>query len=373
MSHSNRLGVAAALVDGVVVSGDVSVSNGSIQAVGLPPAAGSAIAVPGFVDWQVNGFGGVHLGVADAAGYSAAGEALARAGIVWTTPTLCSMEPADYAAALAELSGVRASDPDCGFTGAHLEGPFLSSSWKGAHSERTLIAGSAGTRRDVVDRLLTAGPVAMMTLAPEQPGSMALVSHLQMAGVVVSIGHSDATAEVCRDAGALGAAAVTHCWNAHRRLGSRDPGPAGWALSTPGVTVGLIADGIHVSPEVLALTFSAAIGRIALTTDAIAPAGTDATDWSFGPEGRSVSVAGGAARLGDGTLAGSVATPTMMIRVLEAAGVGFEETMWALSAPQAKVLGLGEWRMRPGDPAHITVLAADHSVSQAWRSGSRIQ
>jgi N-acetylglucosamine-6-phosphate deacetylase len=210
----------------------------------------------------------------------------------------------------------------------------------------------------------------MVTLAPEVPGVGSLVGRLRAEGVVVSIGHTDATTAQCRAAAALGASALTHCWNAHRRFSARDPGPAGWALSTPGIVVGLVADGIHVAPEVLALTLGAGAGRVALTTDAIAPAGTDATTWELG--GRQVTVAGGAARLGDGTLAGSVATPTDMLRVLTAAGVVLPAAVAAMSHPASVALGLGEWRMRPGDPANVTVLADDHTVLQAWRRGVRV-
>jgi N-acetylglucosamine-6-phosphate deacetylase len=85
-----------------------------------------------------------------------------------------------------------------------------------------------------------------------------------------------------------------------------------------------------------------------------------------------IVVSGGAARLPDGTLAGSVATPTQMIRVLEASGVSFEACVHALSVPQAVGLGLAENLMRPGDPADVTVLDDAHEVLQTWRRGTRV-
>ena len=140
--------------------------------------------------------------------------------------------------------------------------------------------------------------------------------------------------------------------------------------------MGLIADGVHVAPETLALTFAAAAGRVALTTDAIAPAGTGATRWgddagSSGLAGE-VTIGEGVARLADGTLAGSVATPSLMLRVLESAGVPFPLAVEALSAPQAWAMGLGEWHVRPGDPANVTVLDDDHEVLATWREGDRV-
>jgi N-acetylglucosamine-6-phosphate deacetylase len=385
-----RLGVAAALVDGAIVPGDVALAGGRVEAVGLAPAArrggpdgadvrgrgrgrgrGKGIAVAGFVDWQVNGFGGVHLATADGAGYATASGALAAAGIVWASPAFFSLPRDGYLVALRELAGVRAADPGCGFTGAHLEGPFLSPRWPGAHRPETFLDpggdGEAAPATAFIDAAVATGSLAMVTLAPERPGALAAVAALCAAGVLVSLGHTDADGATCDAARVAGASALTHCWNAHRRFAPRDPGPAGWALSSPGVVVGLIADGIHVAPETLALTLAAAPGRVALTTDAVAPAGTDRSSWSHG--GLDVRVEGGAARLADGTLAGSVATPTRMLRVLEAAGVGFADAVHALSGPQAVALGLGRWRMRPGDPGHVTVLDDDHSVLSTWRHG----
>jgi N-acetylglucosamine-6-phosphate deacetylase len=367
-----RLGVAAALVEGTLVAGDVLVESGRVRAVGLGGADGRGTAVPGFVDWQVNGFGGVHFATAEPSDYRRAGEALARAGIVWAAPTLLGLDEEGYRAALGVLGEVRRDDPRCGFTGAHLEGPFLSERWRGAHDPRRLSDGDPA----LAAALVGTHQVAMATVAPERPGVQELIPTLVRSGVLVSLGHTDASAEQCRRARSLGARALTHCWNAHRRFAPRDPGPAGWALASPQVTLGLIADGVHVAPETLALTMSAARGRVALTTDAIAPAGTDLTEWRAPGVGAgdaaTVTVLDGAARLADGTLAGSVATPTSMLRVMDAAGVGFGAAIEALSAPQAWALGLGEWHVRPGDPANVVVLDDDHCVLQSWREGERV-
>ena len=367
-----RLGVAAALVEGTIVEGDVLVDSGRVRGVGLGGGGGRGLAVPGFVDWQVNGFGGVHFSTAGPQDYLRAGEVLAQEGLVWVAPTLLGLDVEGCLAALGVLAEVRGLPTACGFTGAHLEGPFLSEDWRGAHDPGSLCDADPG----LVTVLVDTGQVAMMTLAPERAGAEASVPMLARAGVLVSLGHTDSTVEVCRRAEHLGARALTHCWNAHRRFTPRDPGPAGWALSSPRVTLGLIADGIHVAPETLVLTLAAARGRVAVTTDAIAPAGTTATQWAAPgvgvPEQANVVVAEGAARLADGTLAGSVATPTGMLRVMESAGVPLAVAIEAMSAPQAWALGLGEWHLRPGDPANVTVLDEDRSVLQTWRDGERV-
>lgn len=375
--EARRLGVAAALIAGELVHGDVALRGREVDAVGLSAGRGArGVAVPGFVDAQVNGFAGVHFTDADPEGLHRAGDAMARAGLVWVAPTILNTSSAGYERALAVLTGFVGDNPDAGFLGAHLEGPNLSAEFHGAHDPANLRDGDPS----LVERLTRAGQVAMVTLAPERTGVMDMIPAWVGSGVRVSIGHSNADAATCAEAMALGASAITHCWNAHRRLSPRDPGPAGWALSNRTVTVGLIADGIHVAPEVLAFTFAAAGRRVALTTDAVAPAGHDGPTRRGGgrregvppDQWESITVADGAARLPDGTLAGSVATPTRMIQVLEAAGVSFEACVHALSVPQATALGLTENLLRPGDPADVTVLTDGHEVCQTWRRGVRV-
>ena len=369
MSRPRRLGVTAALVDGEMFAGDVSLADGSIESVGLPVGEGAkGVAVAGFVDLQVNGFAGVQFIEADSHEMSRAARALGRVGVVFASPTLYSSTVDRYSAALGELAALLDAEPDCGLTGAHLEGPFLSPRWAGAHDPRTFLEPSPG----VLATLCEAGPVATVTVAPELRGVSEVVVEATKRGLAVAVGHTDASSGQCREAAARGASMLTHCWNAHRRFTSRDPGPAGWALTDGTVTVGLVADGVHVAPEVLAITFATAAGRVALTTDAIAPAGTGAARWvpPDSADGTVVHVSGGAARLADGTLAGSVATPSDMLRVLLGAGVAFEDAVGALHRPQAVALGMGEWSVRPGDPAHVVVLDDDCSVLGVWRAGA---
>jgi N-acetylglucosamine-6-phosphate deacetylase len=349
-----RLGVEAALVDGTLVPGDVDVADGVIGAVGVGGGGGSGVAVPGFVDLQVNGFGGVEFRHGDAAGYAVAAEALARHGAVAVQPTFFSCSVDEYRVALGELAGVHAAPPSgAAFLAAHLEGPFLSPTWAGAHRVEDFLAPDAR----VADTLLAAGPVGFMTVAPELDGGIELVAHLVAAGIVVSVGHSDATAEQVRAAVHAGARHLTHCWNAHRRLTSRDPGPAGVALTDPRVTVGLIADLVHTAPETVLLTVAAAESRVAVTTDAIPPAGTGLASWS--EHGREVRIVDGAARLDDGTLAGSVATPDGLLRTLVGLGVELPVAVDACGGVQRRLLGLPECRVRPGDPADLVVLDRD--------------
>jgi len=336
-----RLGVSAALVEGEWVPGDVSVVEGRVDLVGLPPAAGRRVAASGFVDRQLNGFAGVDFKAADPGGYAVAGEALLAHGVTRYLPTFYSATVDEYVAALRALHEVHRAPPHGARPGgAHLEGPFLDPTWAGAHDRRRLLEPDPV----IADRLLDAGPVELVTLAPELPGGLDLVRRLVARGVRVSIGHSDATAEQCHEAFDAGASMLTHCFNAHRRFAGRDPGPTGAALTDPRVEVGLIADGIHVADDALRLVAAAAPTRMVLVTDAIAPAGTGAATWGMGRA--TVTISEGAARLADGTLAGSVATMDGCVRHMIGLGVPAEVVLRAA----------GGDRLRPGGPADLVVL-----------------
>ena len=169
-----RLGVEAALVGRELVPGDVEVVDGKIARVGLSSANGKGVASPGFVDLQVNGFGGIDFLDADAAGYRVAGEALLETGVTAYLPTFITAPEEQLVAALAEVPH-DSEGPHV--LGAHLEGPFLAPERLGTHPE--------SARRDpdteLLERLLAAGPVRLVTLAPELPGAGALIDLLQRA------------------------------------------------------------------------------------------------------------------------------------------------------------------------------------------------
>ncbi|MGZ4418680.1 MAG: N-acetylglucosamine-6-phosphate deacetylase, partial [Gaiellaceae bacterium] len=193
-----RLGVGAALVDGNLVPGDVEVVDGRIAGVGLSSPNGTGVAAPGFVDLQVNGFAGVDFFSADAEGYRKAGDALLACGVTAYQPTFITSPEDDLTAALHEVP-LNGSSPH--IIGAHLEGPFIAPERLGTHP--------AESRRDpdcdLLGRLLAAGPVSHVTLAPELEGAYELMELLRQRGVTVSCGHSNATSVEARAAFARGA------------------------------------------------------------------------------------------------------------------------------------------------------------------------
>jgi N-acetylglucosamine-6-phosphate deacetylase len=344
-----RLGVAAALVGGEHVPGDVSVAGGRIEAVGLEPAGAGGLAVPGFVDVQVNGFAGVDFLTAAPDDYARAGAALAATGVTAYLPTFITAPADDYRAALATLAALPKRGPH--MLGAHLEGPFLSPEWPGAHPPEHVRAPDLL----LVDELRALGPVTMMTLAPELPRGLELVAALVARGIVVHIGHTDADAATSHAAFARGARALTHIHNAHRRFRPRDPGPAGVALVRPDVTVTAIVDGVHLAPETAASGWLAARERFCLITDAIAAAGVGDGEFRMGE--RTVYVADGACRLADGTLAGSVVTMDRAVRELVALGATPAQAIAAATAAPARLLGRDDLGVLvPGGRADVTVL-----------------
>lgn len=351
-----RLGVARALVDGELLVGDVELdSDGRVVAVGVGPGVGSLTAVPGLVDLQVNGVAGIDFRSADRDGYALAASVLAGRGATAVQPTFYSQPVDAYVASLARLAEVSADPPPgCRMLPAHLEGPFLAPSRRGAHREVDLL----GPDPEVLQRLLDAGPVGCMTLAPELDGATELIGHLVRAGVVAAIGHTDATAAQVHTAVDAGARLVTHCWNAQRPPTARDPGPVGVALSESRLVVGLIADLVHVSTEVALLTMAAAAGRVAATTDAVALAGLDPAEWP--DHDGAPRWVDGAPRLPDGTIAGGIALPDECLRNLVAVGVSLADAVDACGGVQRRLLGLPDVRLRPGDPAEVLVL--DHSL-----------
>jgi N-acetylglucosamine-6-phosphate deacetylase len=355
-----RLGVEAAVVEGALVPGDVELDGERVAAVGIGGARGSGIAAPGFVDLHVHGFGGVDFSAADGDAYRRAGAALLETGVTAVRPSFLTAPEEELVSA---LRAVPSRDIGPRILGCHLEGPFLSPFRLGMHS--------ASARRDpdvaLLERLFAAGPVAHMTLAPELPGALDVVAALVAHGATAACGHTDATAEIAREAFACGATHVTHLFNAMRPFAHRDPGLAGAALAHDVVSFELILDGNHVSDEAVRVAWRAGAGRVVLVTDAIGAPGDG--PWRVG--GVDVDVRGGVVRGRGGELAGSVLTMPQAVRALmSAGGASFAEAVDAASrvpAQAARRDDLGV--LRPGAPADVVILDDDVHVRRVLVGG----
>jgi N-acetylglucosamine-6-phosphate deacetylase len=357
-----RLGVEAALVGRRLVPGDVEIVDGRIGRYGLPSANGRGIATPGFVDLQVNGFGGVDFLDTDGDGYRRAGEALLETGVTAYLATFITASEERLLAALAEVPTDDSRGPRV--LGAHLEGPFLAPRRLGTHPPED--------RRDpdlaLLDRLLDSARVRLMTLAPELPGADALIERLRERGVAVSCGHSDANAAEANAAFDRGVRTVTHIFNAMRPLLHRDPGIAGAALARDDVVVQVILDGIHLAPETIQVVWRAAARRVALVTDAVAGAG--GSDGAYSVGGVEVQIRDGVVRGPDGVLAGSVLTMIEAVRNLHQLGVPLEDAIDAATAVPASVIGDGSiGRLDAGWPADVVVLNDNLEVERVLVAG----
>ena len=366
-----RLGVAAAVVDGSLVRGDVDVHDGTIAAVGLS-GSGSGIAIPGLVDLQVNGYRGIDVLHGTSEEIHELGVELARTGVLWYQPTLITAPEELTRLALATIGesevAARGDARGARILGAHLEGPFLSPERAGTHPVEHL-------RRPDLDLLasflLGGCAVSTVTLAPELPRADELIDALVGRNVAVSLGHTDASALVAHAAFDQGARTVTHLFNAMRPFGHRDPGIAGAALAREDVIVQLIADGVHLAPEAILTAWRAARGRLALVSDVTAAGGLGDGSYRLGTV--DVTVAGGVSRRADGTLAGAVRPLAWGLRMLIELGVPIVEAVAAVTLIPARVLGRDEVAVfRPGAPADLVVLDDDFAVTSVLLGGRPI-
>lgn len=354
-----KLGVDRALVGDVWVDGDVRVEDGRVVEVGVGRRGSRGlVAAPGFVDLQINGFGGVDFRRATAAELIEAAGRLGATGTTAFLPTIYSLSIDGYVEALRAVGDAQDEQERQGpsgawIGGAHLEGPFLSRRWAGAHDPSKLIDPDAGT----LGRLLDAGPIALVTVAPELPGALDAIAALQRLDIAVAVGHTDADAARCHEAAESGALMLTHCWNAHRRFTPRDPGPAGVGIDR--LAVGLICDRIHTADETIRLTFAAAGARVCVVSDAIAPCGTGWGTWRV--DGHEVTISEGRATLVDGTLAGAVMSIDSAVRNLVDLGIPPEHALFAASTAPSSVLG-DPVVLRAGAIADVVVLSEDELV-----------
>ncbi|MDO5628852.1 MAG: N-acetylglucosamine-6-phosphate deacetylase [Mobilicoccus sp.] len=306
-------GDAVVTGDEVLRPGWVEVAGGRVTAVeaGSPPRPvdhRGAVVVPGFVDMHTHGGGG---GAFTEATDAAIEQATAMHGRHGTTRLMASLVSAQPDELLRQVSALRAAVHDGRLLGIHLEGPWMSPCRLGAHDGATLRHPDPAE----IDRLLAVadGTIRMVTLAPELPGALAATRQLRQAGVIVAVGHTDATHEETRAALEAGARVATHLFNAMRPLHHREPGPIAALLEEERVTIEVIADGVHVHPAAYRLVTRAAPDRVALVTDAMSAAGMSDGRYRLGS--MDVDVTDGTARIaGTDTIAGSTATMDTLFR-----------------------------------------------------------
>jgi N-acetylglucosamine-6-phosphate deacetylase len=326
---------------------------------------------PGFIDAQVNGGGGVLFNESpDPAALARLAAAHARHGTTALLPTFITDRPDRMRAAIAAARACVEADAP-GIAGLHLEGPFLSVARKGAHDPALI---RPITEADA-DEILACGVGPLLLTVATENAAPALISRLATGGVIVSLGHSDASYEAAMRAADSGARGVTHLFNAMSQLGHRAPGMVGAALDHSGLWVGMIADGHHVHPAALraALRGKRGPARLLLVTDAMPPAGDPGE--TFFLNGRRVTRRDGKLVLDDGTLAGSDLTMDRAVRfAVDELDVPLAEALRMASLYPAQFLRLDadRGRIAPGFRADLVLLDAALTVQEVWIGGRAV-
>ena len=361
---------------GVVDGKSLVVENGRIAAIldaaDAPAGAtrhdlDSGLLVPGFIDTQVNGGGGMLFNDAPTVETIAAiGAAHRPFGTTGFLPTLISDDLAVVDQAMrATEAAIEAGVP--GVLGIHIEGPFLNVKRKGIHD-----AGKFRVIDDAAVALLGSLKVGktLVTLAPETT-TPDIIRKLTNAGVIVAAGHTNAAYGTMRKALAAGLSGFTHLFNAMSPLTSREPGAVGAALESQTAWCGLIVDGRHVDPAVLRIALrTRPLDRFMLVTDAMPTVGM--IDKSFDLQGRQIHVVNGVCVDAHGTLAGSDLDMAAAVRnAMSMLNLSLEEAVLIASASPAAFLGLSEQRGRiaVGQAADLALLGGDLTVRATWIDG----
>lgn len=355
-----------AFADGVVLRTGTGDEWRALPAGDAIDAAGAYLA-PGFID--IHGHGGAGAAFDDGVDAIRMARALHRAhGTTRAVISLVTASLDDLERRVADVAGL--AEHDATILGSHLEGPFLDAAHKGAHTEGMLRAPDAAS----VARLIAAGrgTLRQVTLAPELPGGLEATAQFVAGGVAVAVGHTGASEAQASAAFDAGATLLTHAFNAMPGIHHRAPGPVVAAMRDDRVTLELIADGVHVHPDVIALAFAGAPGRIALITDAIAAAG--APDGGYELGGLAVTVHEGTARLdADGAIAGSTLTQDAALRLVVAGGLPLPQAVAALTAVPARAIGVDHRHgtLAAGAAADAVLLDDDLTVAAVWVDGVR--
>jgi N-acetylglucosamine-6-phosphate deacetylase len=330
----------------------VLVADGLIEALdgpalpGVPTIDGTGLtASPGFIELQVNGLDDADF-TADPSSIARAAAAMPRHGVTSFLPTIVTSPRGTVERALTALAD---SSDGAAPLGLHVEGPFISAARLGAHDATHRRDPDIGEIREWL-----AGGVRMITLAPELPGGLEAVEAIAAGGGIAAIGHTDADAAVATRAVDAGARYATHVFNAMPPLHHRSPGTAGALLADERVTIGLIADGVHVDRLLVGVVARAAAGRVSLVSDAVAS----------GLGGQPLTHGAAGARLLDGTLAGGTFGLDHVVRTF-APIAGRETAIDAVTGTPARLLGLDDGRgtLRPGGRADIVLLTGDLDVA----------
>jgi N-acetylglucosamine-6-phosphate deacetylase len=361
--------------DAVLVIEDGIISAAGTRAeMSIPAGAriidfSDAILTPGLVDIHIHGAAGHDVMEGDADSLDAIERLLARHGVTSYCPTTVTAPLNETLAALEKLA--RAVESAKTIThadraqplGIHLEGPFLSHARPGVHPPVSLQPASERVFAPMWEAAV--GQVAILTIAPELGGALALIAEAAQRGVCVSIGHTNADSDEAKAGIKAGARHVTHAFNAMRRMEHRDPGVLGVVLTDDSITADIIVDGLHVEPEVVDLFLrTKGLDRAVLISDALSATGMPDGTYRLGMF--EVQVRDGRCE-SHGKLAGSVLTLDQAIgNVMRFARLSFQDGLRLATLNPARVLGIENRKgvLKPGADADIAVFTPEGTVRQ---------
>jgi N-acetylglucosamine-6-phosphate deacetylase len=332
--------------------------------------------VPGFVDVHIHGAGGhdVMEGTREALEIITATVAThGTTSLVATTVTASEKETRDSVAGIAHFilntSQYPARELSAEILGIHFEGPFISPARRGVHPAKWIVPPS----REFLAQLLgeARGTAQILTLAPELPGALDLISAARQAGLIVSLGHTDATYEQAQAAIEAGASHAAHVFNAMRPFSHRGTGVIGAVLTSPNVSAELIADGVHVDEAAMRMLVELKTPeRMILVSDGISATGMPDGKYQLGMF--EVKVSAGVARNAEGKLAGSTLTLDRALRNIVALGVPLASALRMVTANPARQIGLGARKgvLAPGADADLVFLDEKLEVSAVMTRGA---
>jgi N-acetylglucosamine-6-phosphate deacetylase len=367
-----------------IPSAGILVRDGVIEAVGprqgmsLPAGAReiSAVeqtAIPGFVDVHIHGAGGRDVMEGTDEAMIVVARTLAHHGTTSFVATTVTASPDDTCRSVEGIARfmtqqLQADDSRAEVLGVHYEGPFLNKTRRGVHPTEWLQLPST----ELLERLLLAasGNARILTLAPELLGAVPCIEAARTAGVVVAMGHTDATYEEARAAISRGVRHAVHVYNAMRPFSHRDSGVIGAVLTSTEVSAELIADGVHVEAAAMQLLLQAkGPGGVILISDGISATGMPDGKYYLG--NFEVTVSNGVCRNAEGKLAGSTLTLDRALRNIVALGIPLADAVRMLTTNPAKLLGIEfkKGALRTGADADIVLLDQNLQLTNVWTRG----
>jgi N-acetylglucosamine-6-phosphate deacetylase len=340
-------------------------------------SATDKVAIPGFVDVHIHGAGGRDVMEGNAEALAGVTKTVARHGttsFVATTVTASSDDTIRSVEGIARYISQQheTDDPRAEVLGIHFEGPFLSPSRRGVHPPEWLQLPSA----ELLDKFLqaAAGNARILTLAPELLGAMPCIDAARKAGMVVAVGHTDATYEQTRAAIAHGVRHAVHVYNAMRPFSHRDSGVIGAVFTSPEVTAELIADGVHVDEAPMKVLLQAkGPERTILISDGVSATGMPDGKYMLGK--LEVTVSGGICRNSEGKLAGSTLTLDRALRNIVGLGTPLANAVRMLTLNPATLLGIEfkKGALRTGADADIVLLDEGLCLTNVWVRGMAVE